>query len=180
MNVPGSPLQNKCNTAIGAIGQISLVLCAISLLLLTAMFTATILGRFAGINIPASDDISVILLAGSFALGFAFVMAENDHLSVDLIIGRLNGTGGTVARFVILVFVIIVVSLMNWGLWHMFQTAIRNGITMPSALPIPRALPIGVVLVGTALFEIVMILRLIERAAAGTYPQPVKILEIDQ
>lgn len=180
MTVADSPLQDKCNSIIGAISKVSLVLCAISLVLLTAMFTATILSRIVGFHIPGSDDISVIMLAGSFALGFAYVMAENDHLSVDLLISGANGKGGTVARFAILIFVIVVVSLLNWGLFHMFQTAVRNGITMPSALPIPRALPIGVVLFGTLMFEAVLILRLIERLAAGAYPQPVKVLEIDQ
>lgn len=172
-------IQTICNRLIAGIAVVSLPLAALSLLLLTIIFTVTITGRFLGYHVPASDDISVILLAGSFTLGFAYVMAKDDHLAVDLLTQRLEGRVGTIARFLILAFTILVVSLVLFGLWHMFATAIANRITMPSSLPIPRAIPIGVVLLGTAMFELVMILRFIERMAAGAYPHPVKVIEVE-
>lgn len=174
-----SAIQRICNQAIAVVARISLVLGGVALLALTIMFTLIIISRPLEIHLPGADDIAVILLAGSFTFGFAYVMSIDDHLSVEILTMHLKGRAGTVVRFLILAVTIMVVALIINGLSNMFVTAVKNGMTMPSSLPIPRAIPIGFVLLGAAMFEIVMILRFIERLAAGTYPQPVKQIETE-
>src|SRR5690606_15460167 len=111
--------------------------------------------------------------------GFAYVMAQDDHISVDFLISKTTGTAGTIMRILILTFMITILTLVVIGLWHMFHTAIVNNITMPSAVPIPRAVPIGTGLVGVLLFDATIILRIIERLAAGTYPHPKEVFKIE-
>lgn len=146
------------------IGKVSMFLACISLTALTLLFVAIIVLRFLSISIPSADDIAGILLGGTFALGFAAAVPRDQHIAVDFFVDKMNVASASAARILSSLVMIGIIGYILTGYWRIWYAAWLSGITMLGHLPIPRWVPMGVVLVGLILLEIALILRFLQRA----------------
>ncbi|TWG97308.1 TRAP-type C4-dicarboxylate transport system permease small subunit [Mesorhizobium sp. J18] len=138
-------------------------LACLSLAALTALFVAIIALRFAGISIPSADEIAGILLGGTLALGFAAAVPKDQHIAVDFFVDKLGTKGAAAARALAAVIMIAIIFYLLIGFSRMWYTAWLSGITMLGHLPIPRWVPMGVVLLGLIMLEISLVLRFLQR-----------------
>ncbi|WP_186444959.1 TRAP transporter small permease subunit [Mesorhizobium sp. J18] len=143
--------------------RISMFLACLSLAALTALFVAIIALRFAGISIPSADEIAGILLGGTLALGFAAAVPKDQHIAVDFFVDKLGTKGAAAARALAAVIMIAIIFYLLIGFSRMWYTAWLSGITMLGHLPIPRWVPMGVVLLGLIMLEISLVLRFLQR-----------------
>lgn len=168
------------DTAIGSlIGKIldfiassSMFLACVSLAALTVLFVAIITLRFAGVSIPSADEIAGILLGGTLALGFAAAVPKDQHIAVDFFVDKLGSRGSAAARMLASVVMIAIIFYLLTGFWSMWYAAWLSGITMLGHLPIPRWLPMGIVLLGLVMLEIALVLRFLQRAIFEGFGPP--------
>lgn len=157
------------------IGKVSMFLACASLAALTLLFVAIIVLRFAGISIPSADDIAGILLGGTFALGFAAAVPKDQHIAVDFFVEKMNPASASATRILSSVVMIAIIGYLTIGFSRMWYSAWLSGITLLGHLPIPRWLPMGIVLSGLILLEIALILRFLQRALAEGFDSGPKI-----
>lgn len=169
---PDMTLASSIGKVLDLIARTSMFLACVSLAGLTALFVAIIGLRFAGISIPSSDEIAGILLGGTLALGFAAAVPKDQHIAVDFFVDKLGSRGSAAARMLAAVVMIAIISYLLMGFWRMWYAAWLSGITMLGHLPIPRWLPMGVVLVGLVMLEIALVLRFLQRAFLGGFGPP--------
>lgn len=138
------------------VGRIATFLAMVALALLVLLLTASILSRMIGMSIPAVDDIASIMLAAVFAFGLAAAVGANEHLSIDLMVDALPARPRWfLMRFTEAVSIAVSIYLLL-GVYHLFAAAVRSNQQMLGALPIPRYLPMGLVVTGVALFAIAL------------------------
>lgn len=160
------------------IARISMFLACFCLAALTALFVAIIVLRFGGISIPSADEIAGILLGGSLALGFAAAVPKDQHIVVDFFVDKLGEKGGAVARALAAIVMIAIIFYLLMGFSRMWYAAWLSGIAMLGTLPIPRWVPMGVVLLGLIMLEIALVLRFLQRLVSeGFGPAKHDILE---
>ncbi len=158
------------------VAGLSLVLACLSLAALVLLFVAVIGLRLAGIAVPSADDIAGILLGGTLALGFAAAVPADQHISVEYFIDRMGARGSAIMRAIGYLVMIAIVGYLSIGFFRMWYAAYLSGITMLGTLPIPRAVPMGVVLAGLFMLELALVLRFLERAFGigfGTQPSDI-------
>ena len=154
------------------IARSSMLLACLSLAALTALFAAIIVLRFSGISIPSADEIAGILLGGTLALGFAAAVPKDQHIAVDFFVDKLGRKGLALAQILAAIVTIALIFYLLMGFSRMWYAAWLSGITMLGHLPIPRWVPMGVVLLGLVMLEIALILRFLQRALSREYGQP--------
>lgn len=144
------------DTAVRWISRVAAIIAMIGMALLVILFVASIVTRFIGITIPAVDDIGSVLLAAVFAFGLAAAVGANEHLSITLLVDRLpEGPRWYLLRFTELA-TIAVTSYLFVGIYHLFTAAVRSNQKMLGALPIPRYVPMSLVVIGVGLFVLAL------------------------
>lgn len=173
-----TPAVSLIGKVLDFVARSSMFLACISLAVLTALFVAIIALRFARISIPSADEIAGILLGGTFALGFAAAVPKDQHIAVDFFVDKLGQTGSALARMAAAIVMIAIIFYLLMGFSRMWYAAWLSGITMLGHLPIPRWVPMGVVLLGLVMLEIALVLRFLQRALSeGFGPSKRDILE---
>jgi TRAP-type C4-dicarboxylate transport system permease small subunit len=156
---------------LGWLARLSLVLACLSLAALVILFVGVIGLRLVGHTIPSADDIAGILLGGTLALGFASVVPKDQHIALDYLVDRIGGMPAAALRVLGYAVSIGIIGYLLIGFARMWYSAYVSGFAMLGALPIPRALPMGIVLAGIAMLELALVLRFLERAfGAGFGP----------
>ncbi|MDF1609072.1 TRAP transporter small permease [Hoeflea sp. YIM 152468] len=163
MHVRNPQLAHLMHRILVWVARISMVLACLSLALLVLLFIAVIGLRFFGISVPSADDIAGILLGGTFALGFAAAVPGDQHISVDFFINRMKPSATALLKVVAYVVTIAIIGYLLLGFSRIWYAAYQSGITMLGTLPIPRALPMGIVMAGLAMLELALVLRFLER-----------------
>lgn len=159
-------------SAIRVIARISTVLAMVGMALMVLLIAASILLRMIDIHIPAVDDLASILLAAVFSFGLAAAVGANEHLSINLLVDRIpEKPRWWLTRATEAISVAVSVYLLV-GIYHLFSAAFQSNQKMLGALPIPRYLPMSIVLVGIALFALALALVLVRnvlsrQAASG-------------
>jgi TRAP-type C4-dicarboxylate transport system permease small subunit len=170
VSVYGRILRVVANTA--------MLLACLSLATLVLLFVAVIGSRLVGMSVPSADDFAGILLGGTLALGFAAAVPGDQHISVDYFIDRMGDRGSAMMRAIGYLVMIGIIGYLTLGFFRMWYAAYLSGITMLGTLPIPRAVPMGVVLAGLILLELALVLRFLERATGkGFGRQPSDIMK---
>lgn len=142
--------------AIRLIGRISTLLAMISMALLVVLIAASILSRLVSISIPSVDDVAAVILAAVLSFGLAAAASANQHLSITLLVDRLPERPRWYLARATEALTIAVAAYLFLGIYHLFGSAFASGQKMLGALPIPRYLPMGMVLTGVALFVLVL------------------------
>jgi TRAP-type C4-dicarboxylate transport system permease small subunit len=164
--------------ALNFVAALSMLLACLSLAALVLLFVAVIGLRLGGSSVPSADDLAGILLGGTLALGFAAAVPGDQHISVDYFIDRMGSRGSAIMRAIGYLVMIAIIGYLFLGFFRMWYAAWLSGITMLGTLPIPRAVPMGVVLAGLAMLELALVLRFIERALGeGFGPRPVDLMK---
>lgn len=164
-------LARLMNRILGWVASVSMVLACLSLALLVVLFLAVIGLRFAGISVPSADDIAGILLGGTFALGFAAAVPNDQHISVDFFVNNMKPAGAAMLRIVAYIVTIGIIGYLLMGFSRIWYSAFQSGIAMLGTLPIPRALPMGIVMTGIAMLELALVLRFLERLFGPGFAQ---------
>ncbi len=165
---------------LGGLARLSLALACLSLAALVVLFLAVIGLRLIGHSIPSADDIAGILLGGTLALGFASIVPKDQHIALDYLVNRLGGPGASALRVMAYAVSIGIVGYLLFGFVRMWHSAYITGFTMLGTLPIPRALPMGIVLAGIAMLELALVLRFLERAfGSGFGDAPLSSAEVN-
>jgi TRAP-type C4-dicarboxylate transport system permease small subunit len=172
MTRPESNTALLIGKVLDAIARLSMFLACLSLATLTALFVAIILLRFAGVSIPSADEIAGILLGGTLALGFASVVPRDQHIAVDFFVEKMGPAGSALLRVLASVVMIAIIFYLLMGFSRMWYAAWLSGITMLGHLPIPRWVPMGVVLFGLIMLEIALILRFLQRLLSEGFGPP--------
>jgi TRAP-type C4-dicarboxylate transport system permease small subunit len=160
------------------IARSSMFLACLCLAALTALFVAIIGLRFVGISIPSADEIAGILLGGTLALGFAAAVPKDQHIAVDFFVEKTGQVGSALLRILASLVMIGIIFYLLMGFSRMWYAAWLSGITMLGHLPIPRWVPMGVVLFGMIMLEIALVLRFLQRVVSeGFGPTKHDILE---
>lgn len=156
--------------AIRHVTTLSAVLAMISLAALVFLFIAILLLRPLGIAIPSADEFAGILLAGTLALGLGAAVGYDDHLEVRFLVNSLPPRPRFLLAVLAIIASILVVGALLAGVGELWLGSFRRGTTMIGGLGIPRAVPIGVIFVGMALFEIALVLKLLRFLGGATSP----------
>jgi TRAP-type C4-dicarboxylate transport system permease small subunit len=143
------------------VGVMSTWIAMACLAAICVLFAASIVLRQIGVAIPAMDDISSILLAALFSFGMSAALMKSEHIAVTILVDLLRPRARVVADMLLRYATAIIVLTLAWGLSSKFLSAIASGQKMLGAMPIPRWLPIGVVLFGCILFAICLLLGLV-------------------
>lgn len=143
------------------VGVISTWIAMASLAAICILFAASIVLRQIGVAIPAMDDISSILLAALFSFGMSAALMKSEHIAVTILVDILRPRSRAVADLFLRYTTALIVLTLAWGLLNKFISAVDSGQKMLGALPIPRWLPIGVILLGCILFATCLLLGLV-------------------
>lgn len=171
MHVQNPQLARLLHRILSWVASISMVLACLSLALLVILFMAVIGLRFFGIAVPSADDIAGILLGGAFALGFAAAVPGDQHISVDFFVNKMKPATTALLKFIAYIVTIAIIAYLLLGFSRIWYAAYLSGITMLGTLPIPRALPMGIVMAGLAMLELALILRFLERLFGPGFAQ---------
>lgn len=138
------------------VSRVATYLAMISMASLVILITASIVSRFFGISIPAVDDIASIMLAAVFSFGLAAAVGANEHLSINLLVEKLPPRAQWyLVRATEAITILVSLYLLS-GIYRLFAAALRSNQKMLGALPIPRYVPMSIVVAGVALFAIAL------------------------
>jgi TRAP-type C4-dicarboxylate transport system permease small subunit len=79
------------------------VLGAIALASIAAIIIAQVVGRQFGLTVLGADDLTAFSVAASATLPLAYAFRHGAHIRVDLIIGRLTGSGRFIMESIALI-----------------------------------------------------------------------------
>lgn len=162
--------QNATDRALRGVGALSSFLAVISLTLLVILFGAIIVLRLFGIIVPSADEFASIALAGTFVLGLAYAVARDEHIEIRLAVDLMPRRIQTLLGFLAIVLSMFMVLVLCWGVGRLWWEAFQRGTSMLGTLPIPRAVPLGVVLAGLILFEVALLLKLLRFISGNRTP----------
>lgn len=143
------------------VGVLSTWIAMACLAAICLIFATSIILRQVGIAIPAMDDISSILLAGLFSFGLPAALLKSEHIAVTILVDTLRPRARAIADAFLRYATALIVLTLAWGLSSKFLSAVSSGQKMLGALPIPRWLPIGIILLGCVFFAICLLLGLV-------------------
>ena len=152
---------NTIDRAMHWVGSISSLFAIVSLALLVILVAAVIVLRQFGIIVPSADEFASIALAGTFTLGLAYAVARNEHIEIRLMVNLMPRPLQFVLGLLAILLSIVMVLVLSWGIGRLWLDALRRGSMMLGTLPIPRAIPLSVVLTGLILFEAALLLKLL-------------------
>lgn len=138
------------------VARIATFLSMAGLALLVILFTASIVSRLVGMPIPAVDDIGSILLAAVFSFGLAAAVANNEHLSITLLVDVIPEKPRWLLVRATEAISIAVSAYLFTGIYHLFSAALRSNQKMLGALPIPRYVPMSFLVAGVGLFVVAL------------------------
>jgi C4-dicarboxylate transporter DctQ subunit len=104
--------------------------------------------KFFGITCVYLFEMTEFSLLWMTFLGTAWIMKNNNHIRVDLVVNRLNPRHGAIVISVASILSILVLMLMTgysaWLTWHDYQTHfILSTILRPLKWPVEIIIPIG-------------------------------------
>lgn len=148
---------NKLRNILNQCYQISGAIAALSMVATMLLVLAQIIARQFHSHIPSSDDMIGFLVVWASFLGLAYTMHKQQHIRVELIVGRLNKTPrqwlnvgvGLFATVMLVVFSYYVIALIYESWSYDDQTG--GEIPMPLWL---MQLPMGI---GCMLFTLSML-----------------------
>lgn len=161
-----NPLARGAERVARGLGGLCIGLAMLCLVLLSLMFLAAIGLRLSGVAAPGIDDIASILLAALFAFAMAGAEGRGEHLTVDILVRRLGGKASRVWTQGVRAATLGCVAYLASGLWSMLVSVIATDQMMLGALPIPRAVPVGLIFAGVACFALTLAARLLAGARA--------------
>lgn len=144
------------NRILQVVSRVATLLAMTGLALLVILFTASIVTRLFGVPIPAVDDLGSILIAAVFSFGLAAAVAGNEHLSITLLVDTLPEKPRWLLLRVTEAISIAVTSYLFLGIFRLFSAAVRSNQKMLGALPIPRYVPMSLLVAGVGLFVIAL------------------------
>ncbi|MCT1903551.1 TRAP transporter small permease [Oceanobacillus sojae] len=109
-----------------------------------------------------ATELSTYAIIGSCFLGTAYAVRMYSHITVDLIINRVNEKARIVLAYISNALGLIFSIILTWyGFIHVFKT-FELGVTSTSLLRIPMYLPESFIPIGGVLLVIAFILQLID------------------
>jgi len=163
---------NTIDRAMHWVGSISSLFAIVSLALLVILVAAVIVLRQFGIIVPSADEFASIALAGTFTLGLAYAVARNEHIEIRLAVDVMPRRVQFVLGLLAILLSIVMVPVLSWGIGRLWLDAFRRGAMMLGTLPIPRAIPLSVVLTGLILFEAALLLKLLRFVTGRQADEP--------
>lgn len=143
------------------IGQFAMLLGGLSLVALVGVVAASIVLRLLGSTVPSADDFASIFLAGCIAYGLAAAVASGGHIRVRFFVLKLPPGPRRAIDLGSAVLSIAVSGFLALGLVRIFMTAVVAGSMSLGTIAIPRAVPIGTVMVGMVLLVAALVLHLL-------------------
>lgn len=146
-----------------------------ALLLVAVMLLTTIKVVFRhvlNVGLFGADQISGTLLLYIALFGAAWVLRRNEHVTIDLLLGRVGArtrwvlalTSASVGAAVCLV--VTVFGVME------VVASIRGGVNIPAEIEMPRAVNLIVIPVGFLFLTIQFVRQALDAAKAGEVPPP--------
>ncbi|WP_339183875.1 TRAP transporter small permease [Oceanobacillus sp. FSL W7-1293] len=109
-----------------------------------------------------ATELSTYAIIGSCFLGTAYAVRTYSHITVDLLVNRVNETTRKVFGYICNVIGLLFSVLLTWyGFTHVFMT-FELGVISTSLLRIPMYLPELFIPIGGVLLVIAFILQLID------------------
>lgn len=144
--------------ALDAVFGLCAVLAAVALAGIAVVILAGTIGRWVGVVVPSSNEISGYLVAAATFLALAPTLRAGGHIRVALVIGRLGETGRRIAEVWCLGAALALVAYFAWWTIDLALTSWDFGDVSPGLLPIPLWLPqafmaLGLVALTAALAE---------------------------
>lgn len=153
--------ENVIDRAMRAIAVISSALATISLALLVVLFLALIALRPFGVVIPSAEQFASIALAGTFVLGLAYALAEGEHIEIRVAVDRMPPRIRFLLAVAAMILSLVIVAVLCWGVGRLWLGAFQRSTAMLGTLPIPKSIPLAVVLAGLVLFELALVLKFV-------------------
>lgn len=140
-------------------------LAGLSIILITLIICAQIVGRLLGFIVPSAEDFSGYALAAATFFGLAYTFRQGGHIRVTLVIQHWTRGSRYIQELLVLIFGLLLVSFMSFYSIHMvwesylFEEVSTGYIAVPIWMPqIPVAL--GIVMLNIAILDdVVSVLR---------------------
>ncbi|MEH6472452.1 MAG: TRAP transporter small permease [Halopseudomonas sp.] len=136
-----------------------------SIVLITLIITAQIVGRLLGFIVPSAEDFSGYALAASTFFGLAYTFRQGGHIRVTLVIQHWTRGSRYIQELLVLIFGLLLVSFMSFYSVHMvwesyiFEEVSSGYVSVPIWMPqVPVAL--GIVMLNIAILDdVISVLR---------------------
>ena len=138
-------------------------LAAVGLIFIGVFVLAQVLGRLTGIPVPGTDDLAGYAMASSSFLGLAHTFNRGAHVRVTLMLDQLPPAS---QRYLEITALLASALVVGFFLWYTVDLTIESAVlgeVSVGLLPIPTAIPQGLMTLGVAALFIALIDALILR-----------------
>jgi TRAP-type C4-dicarboxylate transport system permease small subunit len=143
---------------------------AVAFLMLIAILTIGQAGaRLFGTMIPSADDFAGFCMAGAVFIGLAHTLRAGAHIRVLVVLSQLGARARRVAEAVCCLTGTAVVAVLVWYTVDMILVTRELGEFTLGLVPIPKWIPMLLMLVGLAVFLLALLDEL-ARVIAGRQP----------
>jgi len=150
----------------GFVERISAVgnwLACIALILISVGVTVNAFSRFLFAQpLVFVDEYSQYLLVAIFYFGVGYTLRAGKHVSVRMLIDRLEGLSRTLLQTAVSLLSMGVIGIMTWYGWQSFLSTYRMGMVSLTPLETPLAIPFLFMSLGMSVFfleSLVVVLR---------------------
>jgi len=144
---------------------------AVSAVVLTVVVTYGVFMRFV-LNDAQNwtDELASYCMLWMVFFGLAYTLATGAHIRVDFFSGLLRDRSRLIAELVVWVIGAMFALLLFLGCLSAVENFIRRGTHSTAGLDIPLFWPAMPLLIGSAVFGLIMILRVLQIATSGVLP----------
>jgi TRAP-type C4-dicarboxylate transport system permease small subunit len=143
---------------------------AVALLMMIAVLTiGQAVARLFGTMIPSADDFAGFCMAGAVFIGLAHTLRAGAHIRVLVVLNQLGAGARRIAETICCLIGTIVVAGLVWYTVDMILTSREMGEYTLGLVPIPKWIPMLLMLVGLLVFLFALVDELV-RAATGRRP----------
>lgn len=137
-------------------------LSAFSIVCLLVVIVAQVVFRWLGSSLPGASGYAGYLLGISTFLGLAYTLLEEGHIRVELFLGRF-GAFSRILELWSVAFSVLIVAYMTWYFWGATYWSFKFNDLSSSLDDTPLWIPQLAMTVGSAIFTLALLDRLIRR-----------------
>ena len=145
------------------------VLAVVCLVLIAVLTLSQVVARLAGTLVPSADDFAGFAMAGAVFLGYAHTLRAGGHVRVLTLLARLKPAARRRAEVACAGVAAIIIADLVWHTADMIATTRMLGEFTIGLIPIPKWIPMLLMLCGLSVLLIALVDELV-RILRGEQP----------
>ena len=137
-------------------------LAVVFLVLIAVLTLSQVFGRVFGIVIPSADDFAGFCMAGSVFLGLTYTLRSGGHVRVRTLLAHVGVKPKLGLEILCAAASVAIIATLVWYAVDMILVTRRLGEFTLGLVPVPKWIPMILMLVGLAIFLIALIDDLVQ------------------